>query len=329
MKKKDIFYAILFFTFAFVLSFGVGELALRFISSQIMIYNIEMLKYGSELKLRDPMSEVSHIHKPNSSAHLMGVDINLNSLGNRSRELSRIKPADEKRIYVAGSSVTMGWGVPENQIFTRLVEEKLNQNAKNHYSFINAGVGNYGTFSSIKIFYRQFEKTKPDMVILHYFIADVEPRDTHRDNSFLQKSYLASYLYGDIQGLIFKYKYKNLFNYYNLLYKDDSPAWQETQSDIKKLKSFLDLKKIPFLIMIVPDFHNLAPGTPYSGLYEKMQQAFTKMGISTLNAFPEFQRIYGTKECLLWVQTNDPHPNSTGHALMAQILYEYLAKHPL
>lgn len=325
-RKNEVFHAIVFCTFAVVLSLAAGEATIRVVSDHLLIYNIEMLKYGNELKMRDPLNEVSHIHRPNSSAHLMGVDIALNSMGNRSRELLNPKPAGEKRIYVAGSSVTMGWGVPENQLFTYLLEEKLNQSGPMKYNLINAGVGNYGTFSSTKIFYRQFEKTSPDMVILHYFIADVEPRDLSRDNSLLQKTYLGAYVYNDIRGLIFKKNYGSLFDYYRSLYSDDSPAWQQTQSDILQLKNFLADKKIPLLIVIVPDFHNLSEGTPYQALYQKMQSAFEHMDIKTLNTFPDFQKLYGGKESLLWVQPNDPHPNAAGHRVMADLLYNYFAK---
>ena len=157
-RKNEVLNLILFFVFATVLSLGAGEIAIRIISNQVMIYNIEMLKYGVDLKLLDPMNEVSHIHKANSSSHLMGVDISLNSMGNRGRELISPKPAGEKRIYVAGSSLTMGWGVPEMQVFSYLVEEKLNQSGQSKYNFINAGVGNYSTFSSVSMLYRRFDE---------------------------------------------------------------------------------------------------------------------------------------------------------------------------
>ena len=189
-RKNEVLNLILFFVFATVLSLGAGEIAIRIISNQVMIYNIEMLKYGVDLKLLDPMNEVSHIHKANSSSHLMGVDISLNSMGNRGRELISPKPAGEKRIYVAGSSLTMGWGVPEMQVFSYLVEEKLNQSGQSKYNFINAGVGNYSTFSSVSMLYRRFDEVKPDMIILQHFIADVEPRDVGKNNWLLQKSYL-------------------------------------------------------------------------------------------------------------------------------------------
>src|SRR5579864_3648588 len=55
----------------------VGEIAVRIMASQTLIYNIEMVRYAKELKMPDPRGEVSHVHRPNASAHLMGVDVSL------------------------------------------------------------------------------------------------------------------------------------------------------------------------------------------------------------------------------------------------------------
>src|SRR5881392_3047860 len=101
-----------FFLVATSLTLGAGEIAIRVIASHHLIYNIEMVKYATELKVRDPRREVSHVHRPSSSAHLMGVDIALNSLGDRGPELQNPKDPQRKRVLVLGSPITLGWGVP-------------------------------------------------------------------------------------------------------------------------------------------------------------------------------------------------------------------------
>ncbi len=325
-KKKEALHAILFFTFAVILSFGAGEIAIRIISGKVVIYNIEMLKYGLELKTRDPANEISHIHKANGSAHLMGVDVKLNSLGNRSRELTTPKPNGEKRIYVAGSSVTLGWGVEEKQVFSFVAEEELNKKDTTRFNFINAGIGNYSVTSATKLLYRQFDSVKPDMVIFHYFIGDIEPREVGKDSWLLQQTYLGSFFYNDILGMLFKNKYKSLVNYYNQLYHEESPPWKQTRSELLQLKNFLAEKNIPLLIMIVPDFHDLSKESPYQQLYVNIQGAFEGMGLQTLNTFPAFQTLYGGKESQIWVKPNDPHPNAEGHKVMADVLVDFFLK---
>src|SRR5688500_11442504 len=58
-----------------LLALLVGEVVVRIVVTQTLIYNIEMVRYAKELKTPDPRGEVSHVHRPNASAHLMGVDI--------------------------------------------------------------------------------------------------------------------------------------------------------------------------------------------------------------------------------------------------------------
>src|SRR5260221_14620786 len=45
----------------------VGEVAVRIMASQSLIYNIEMVRYAKELKMPDPRGEVSHVHRPNAT----------------------------------------------------------------------------------------------------------------------------------------------------------------------------------------------------------------------------------------------------------------------
>src|SRR5947207_1728331 len=91
-KKKAAFVAV-FLLLAFVCTAGLGELVMRIVVAHKLIYNIEMVKYAKELKTIDPEGVVSHVHRTNRSAKLMGVEIALNSLGHRSPELAAVKPA--------------------------------------------------------------------------------------------------------------------------------------------------------------------------------------------------------------------------------------------
>src|SRR5947209_903259 len=77
-SKKQIAQRIASLVVGTLLALVVGEIAVRIVASQSLIYNIEMVRYAKELKEPDPRGEVSHVHRANASAHLMGVDIALN-----------------------------------------------------------------------------------------------------------------------------------------------------------------------------------------------------------------------------------------------------------
>jgi hypothetical protein len=331
-KARELALRVVFVVVATSITLALGEIVIRIIASQHLIYNIEMVKYATELKMRDPLGEVSHVHRPSSSAHLMGVDISLNSLGDRGPELKNPKDPDCKRVLVMGSSITMGWGVPFEKTFTATTESLLNANRpfgpKYSFEFVNAGIGNYNNYFQYRLFLRQYPIVKPDMVVLHYFISDAQPRGMGRDSVILRDSYLAAFFFDRWSQIKLRFsgQYKDLFTFYKDLYADDSQPWQQTQRQVAEMRDITAKDGVPFLVMIIPDIHDLSPGTPYRDLYAKMETAFKAMNIPTVNTFDAFQQEFGDDVSKLWIQSDDPHPNASGHALMAQILSNYLAE---
>src|SRR4051812_1676841 len=107
-KRKEMLLAAATVAVALTVTLSAAEIALRVRSTYKNIYNIEMVKYATELKMPDPEGQVSHVHQRNKTAKLMGVEVSLNTLGNRGPDLAVQKPANTKRVFVLGSSVTMG-----------------------------------------------------------------------------------------------------------------------------------------------------------------------------------------------------------------------------
>jgi len=75
------------FLFLVIYIFLIAEFGLRTISHFAIVYDMEMLKYAKKLKISSKNLNLSHEHIPHSSAKLMGVNIELNSLGHRNKEL--------------------------------------------------------------------------------------------------------------------------------------------------------------------------------------------------------------------------------------------------
>jgi lysophospholipase L1-like esterase len=300
----------------------LGEVAIRIVSLGHPIYNVEMVRYATELKIPGP-GDVSHVHRPNSSAKLMQVEIELNSMGHRGPELAVVKSG--KRVFVLGSSITMGWGVPFESLFTTIAQRRLNT-TMGDVKFVNAGIGNYNSYYQYRLLERQLAKVDPDLVVLHYFINDAEPNPTGKNAVVVKYSHLAAYLSDKWRSLDPFRERIDLVKYYEDLYRPEG-GWSEAHSHIREMKKLLDSKNIPLLIMVVPDFHNLRPDSSYKRIYEFIAANFESDGIPTINLFPTFQSEYGSREEELWIQPDDPHPNAKGHDLMARILSDYLLAH--
>ena len=81
---------------------GLAEVAVRVLNSGGMDYTLEMWKYARELKRVAADPKLGHEHIPGRTAHLMGVDVSINSHGLRDREIPYETPANTKRIIMLG-----------------------------------------------------------------------------------------------------------------------------------------------------------------------------------------------------------------------------------
>ena len=180
-----------FFFFLTIIFFSIlFEISFRFYIKFAKIYDIEMYKYAKELKIPSKIPGLIHEHKPNSQANLMKVDININSHGFRDNTINQTKQENEKRILIAGSSITMGWGVPYDSIFTSLIENQLNNNpSKYFFEVINSGIGNYNTHMQKILLIKNIEKFNPDKVILHYFLNDAEIIKKRKSNFIIKNNF--------------------------------------------------------------------------------------------------------------------------------------------
>jgi lysophospholipase L1-like esterase len=304
-----------------------GEISLRVISDITPIYNIEMLEYAKSLKIKSSNPEISHTHRKNSSAHLMGVDVNLNSLGHRSNELQNPKGKDEIRIFTIGDSIALGWGVAQEHSFSEGLAKKLNEakgkQTGRKYVAINAGIGNYNTFYKVELFKEQVEIVNPDLVILQYFINDAQKNPSGTNNLFLKHSLLAAASHFYFSSIFSKMK-KPLAEYYKEMYEDENPNWINAKASLEELKSICKEKKIQLIALLTPDMHDLSNDNPMISIYKKIEQTFDELQVPLVNTFPTFQAKYESNPKNAWVANDDAHPNNKVHQIIADSLYEFI-----
>jgi len=101
------------------------------------------------------------------------VHFQTNSLGIRGREISLQKPAGVTRVLVLGDSITLSAFLPEERIFTVLVEKILSAHGK--IEVINAGIGDTGMKEQILVLKDPGLKLKPDIVLVGFYLNDSRP----------------------------------------------------------------------------------------------------------------------------------------------------------
>ncbi len=315
------------FIISLLVSLILAEASFRIYINYKMIYGMEMHKYAKKLKRPSSITGLSHEHIPNTAANLMGVNIKINNFGLRDNFIPKPKESNESRILFAGSSITLGWGVEYDSIFTTKLEHKLNENSYGKkYEVINSGIGNYNTQMEVIYTKSILKEVDPDLVILHFFLNDIEILSNNNDNFILKHSYLAAQLY--LKYRQSKYasegEFKNLGEYYLSMYETDHIGKSNAQNAIIELNNLCKSNDINFLILIQPDLNDLSYNSGQFKCHMIIRKFLEQNNISYLDLFDDFSKAAINNVQDIWVSHNDSHPNSKGHEIIFKSLLTFM-----
>jgi lysophospholipase L1-like esterase len=134
-------------------------------------------------------------HEPGASGTFVKLDcrqpIVINSHGLREREIGHDKPPGVFRILALGNSVTVGFEVPPEAVFTRVLEDELNRRGC-RVQVINAACRGWGSDQSLIYLREEGLKYHPDLVV--YCVGGIEwatNLELHRPYRTFGKGYFA------------------------------------------------------------------------------------------------------------------------------------------
>jgi hypothetical protein len=108
---------------------------------------------------------------PGWTGEVGGSPLTVNHLGMRDRpDRTVAKPPGTRRLAFVGSSVVMGWGVTDDQVFTRLLEDRLTARPDPgpRYEVLNFGTGSSYVIQRHVLIERKVFDFEPDAV---YYVA--------------------------------------------------------------------------------------------------------------------------------------------------------------
>lgn len=104
------------------------------------------------------------------------IIIRVNSEGFRGPELAKEKTRNEFRIFALGDSITLQDYLPEDKLFLNITEHDLNAFQKKWtVKVINGGNTDFGTKEEIGFLVDRGLQTKPDLVVLDFYLNDSQP----------------------------------------------------------------------------------------------------------------------------------------------------------
>lgn len=302
---KTVLYQLLILVVSMVIIEGV----IRFINSDMKNYDIEMWKYANELKTQDPI--LGHLHVTDKSSILQGVEIKLNSKGMRSDEYED----KDRKILFLGSSISLGWGVKQDDAYPDIIQTKLLSDSLD-VKVLNGSIGNYNTYRYVNNFISNHKDTKPEVIVVNYFINDAETLPINRSNWLIKNSQLFATLTITYKKLFSKSGF-NLKEYYQNLYKDDNDSFIKMKESLNHLSGYAKQSNTTVLLTVIPDIHFLED-YPFDTIHNKMKEIAEELGFQYHDLLPSLEGLAFKK---LQIMPGDSHPNEMGHSKMAESLY--------
>jgi lysophospholipase L1-like esterase len=314
MSRNAIFSVILAVV-STVVALGAGEAVLRIKNSAMNNYDIEMWRYAKELKTPSADPRLGHDHIKNASAVLQSTLIRTNEWGLRG---GTVPPRDPsiRRILFLGGSITLGWGVPEDQTVTADLARMFAE-AGHPAEVLNGGVGNYNAERYVERFFTELEGLQPSDIVVQYFLRDAEQLDPGGGNIFLRNSELAVTMWIAVHRLMDKTGEQSLVDHYKAVYQEDAPGYQTMRAALKKLADYAKANGIRIYLAMTPDVHNLK-NYEFGFIHERVRGIAAEDGYVYVDLLPAFGTLSPEK---VWAMPGDPHPNALGHRLMAQAIF--------
>ncbi len=302
---------------------------------------------------------------PGAKVIVSSTEVTINSMGFRDGEVTLAKPPNTLRVLVLGNSHVFGEGVREDQVFTGLLEKKLETAADGGgtVEVLNLGVFGYRTAQEVHLLERRGLEFDPDVVVILYNLSDVSPplvsvpgfdsvalshsvpprpRSAGDPRGELERSLAENGerkgLMGGFRELIRRselaravyFRLKKLFvgiavGDVNDQHRPDSPGWIGVRSSLSHAKRLCDDNGARLLLVIHPKLIEL-DSYPYHFAHGAVKKFCSATGIEVADLLDAYRGQDGRS---LWIHRENAHPNAKGHQIIAEFLAGYFRSNPV
>lgn len=221
---------------------------------------------------------------------------------------------------ILGSSVTLGWGVPENETLTERLSTMFKSSGRD-VEVLNAGIGNYNAVRYVERFKQRLSDLNPTDIVVHYFVRDAEVLDAGGGNALLRNSQLAVTAWVALSRYFGSHSELTLEEHYRLVYAPQSQGFVAMRRALQELATYARAKNIRIYLAMTPDVHDLVDYR-FGFIHKSMKDIADENGYIFIDLLPSMKNLTPQE---LWSMPGDPHPNGLGHRLMAETLFPVLS----
>jgi hypothetical protein len=311
---KKIFFYSLSMLISTLITILLVETSVRLFVDNGFNYEIEMMKYAKNIKKVESVNGYKiFLHRPNIKTNIMRAEIKTDENGFR-YNLDKKKNSDV--IMLLGDSMTFGFG--SSYTFADFLQEELTD----QYNIMNTGVGNTNTEMQEKGFLEFHKVHNPKILVLNFFINDLELINKRKNNFIRNNFYSFNYLYHKYIIIKLKFSETLIFSSYYKKTFEDEEVLSNVFNSILNLKKYSEENNIKFFVHFIPELHNLQN---YPFIYEHniIKKFLSKNSINYIDGLDYLQN---KNEETLWVSAQDTHANEKTHKIIGEYLLEYLKK---
>ena len=304
--------------------------------------------------------ELKYELSPGASGGLPDNDIKINSQGFRGPEPSDNSSA--QRVIVLGDSIAFGHPLLSNDTFSSQLQQRL-KSSNHDVEILNFGVGGYDTLQEVSLLELRGLKYHPKLVVVAYCLNDISIASTNleqiewrRSGSVLYRSRLVQLVLSNVHQIklkrwlsrmnqpeVFHHEYEHqidpigddeieLLNVMNNAPRYPSTTYYGDRDRVGRLRfSFRRLARISqengfhVVIMIIPLLIGDAGTYSHRAAHRIVEMEAQRAGFDTIDLTEPFMRV-GMQN--LRSEFGDIiHPNKRGHAIMAEVLSQYVVDH--
>jgi hypothetical protein len=246
------------------------------------------------------------------------------------RDSEHVHVQGRKILFVVGDSIAAGHGIEAySDRFSNVLARKLDE----RWEVINIAQNGWDTNNEFEAIVSY--PHKPDMIILAYFINDIEGaakkvgvnRPVLIKNlpplilaSLIDYSYCANYFYWRIHRYNFAEALVDRYREYLFQAYASKKIWEVHQKELMSIIEFTKENMSELIVIVFPDFSNIAQSKKFTS---KIVDFMKKNDVRVIDMA---SRLTGRKAMDLVVSAIDAHPNEAVHREIAEILYETVSK---
>lgn len=266
------------------------------------------------------------------------VPIRTNSLGLRSPEIERQKPAGTTRIVVLGDSVAFGWGLRSEDTFaSQLASLLATVYPDKRFEVINAGVSGYGTWQELDWLKQTGIALQPDVVIVQTHLNDAADNlwgtlgQELSGGSWLTQVSMLARLVGRVTGSLSPDASTDQPCQRDWRVGTDEVCWDRTEALLAQLKAVAQDAGAEVVLMPSPMRWQVEPNVRDQrswvdkGRYQDVLADYALLnGWLFADPLPAVQSAYQASGQSQFLDVG--HPDEAGQRIIAQELYRALTK---